>query len=282
MGDAAPVVELLKTDDRVVAGKIIGELIERNAERRAEQDESFKACVNIIEENYADENLLLVKPPRVHEGVAGIVAGKIKEAYGRPAAVLSESEEDGERVLKGSARSVAGVDVTALLRSHADLFVRYGGHAMAAGFTMRPENEDALRGFLRADTEALLARDPGLFSRSPEADADILPGEASLELARLLEKFEPTGEGNPKPVLRLAAQTPEGVRRMGADGRHLKFFAGGLECVLFARGDEPADLPPGDGPLDLYGSLGVNGWNGRESVQFMIRQAVCSKSQTQR
>jgi single-stranded-DNA-specific exonuclease len=278
MGDAAPVVDLFKTDDRETAAGIIGDLIERNAERRAEQDVSFRACVEIIEEKYASECVMLVKPLRVHEGVAGIVAGKIKEKYNRPAIVLSESEEDGERVLKGSARSVAGVDITSLLRGHAELFIRYGGHAKAAGFTLRSENEDALREALRADVGALLARDPSLFSPSREVDADILPEEASLNLARMLEKFEPTGEGNPKPVLRLTSRTPKSVRRMGPEGRHLKFSVDGLDCVLFARGDESADLPPGGGSLDFYGSLDVNRWNGRESVQFIVRQAVCSES----
>jgi single-stranded-DNA-specific exonuclease len=276
MGDASLALKLMKAKDEMSADGIIAKLIDSNTERRAVQDGSFESCVGMIEENYPEEHFLLVKPPHIHEGVAGIVAGKIKERYYRPAAVLSETEENGERVLKGSARSVAGVDVTALLRDHEELLVKYGGHALAAGFTLRPENEDSLREALCADVGALAAQNPDLFSPAMEADSDILPDEATVELALLLEKFEPTGEGNPRPVFRLPHLTPEGIRRRGTEGQHMKFSAGRLECVMFARGEGAAELPPGGGPFDFYGSLELNRWNGRENVQFIVRRAVCS------
>jgi single-stranded-DNA-specific exonuclease len=274
MGDASLALDLLKAKDRASAEKIITELIGSNAERRAEQDGSFESCAALIDENYQEEPFLLVKPPRIHEGVAGIVAGKIRERYCRPAAVLSETEENGESVLKGSARSIPGIDVTSLLRNHEELLVKYGGHAMAAGFVLRPENEEALREALRAEVNALAALNPDIFSPSMEADSDLLPEEATVELALLLEKFEPTGEGNLRPVFRISGLTPEGVRRMGSEGRHMKFSAGGIECVLFARGPAPANLPSG-GPFDLYGSLEVNRWNDRERVQFIVSRVVC-------
>jgi single-stranded-DNA-specific exonuclease len=277
MGDAALAVDLFRTDDRAAAKEVIAELVERNAERRREQDETFRACVEIIDGEYPDANFLFVRPSRAHEGVAGIVAGNIKERYYRPVAVLAETEEGGERVLRGSARSVAGLDITALIRAHAGLLVRYGGHAMAAGFTLRPENEEALREALEADVKALASDDPGLFSPPPVCDAEILPEEASLELARMLEDFEPTGVGNPRPVLLVRDRTPGNVRRMGAENQHLRFTADGLDCVLFARGGGTADLPEGPGPFDLYGSLEVNRWKERENVRFIVRQVVQSR-----
>lgn len=277
MGDAAPVVTLLKTEDRAEAQAIIAELIERNARRRGEQEDAVAACMEIIDAEYPGDDFLLVRPPRVHEGVAGIVAGRIKEKYGRPVVVLSESREGEEFMLKGSARSVPGVDIIALIRRHAELFTRFGGHAMAAGFTMPPGNEEALREAVGADIAGLVREHPGLFSPEADFDADVLPEEASIDLARMLEKFEPTGSGNHKPVLRVSAQTPDKVRRMGADGQHMRFTAGGLECVIFARGAEPAGLPGGGGPYDLYGSLEVNSWNDRESAQFLVKEAICSK-----
>jgi hypothetical protein len=89
-----------------------------------------------------------------------------------------------------------------------------------------------------------------------------------------LEKFEPTGAGNPKPTLCIKGQPPEGLRRMGADNRQLKFLLGGVECVMFARGDEPAELPGGGGSVDVYGSLDINRWNGRERVQMIVRHVI--------
>ncbi|MDR3224828.1 MAG: single-stranded-DNA-specific exonuclease RecJ [Clostridiales Family XIII bacterium] len=275
MGDAAQAVELLKTEDAREAERIIADLISRNTERRKEQEEAVKACEQIIEERYKGDDFLLVKPPRVHEGVSGIVAGKIKEKYGRPAAVLAPVTDGGEALLKGSARSIAGIDIISLMRAHGDLFLRLGGHAMAAGFTIKAENEDALREEIGSEVKALSVENLELLSPPPSADAEILPEEASLELAAALEKFEPTGAGNPKPVLCIKGQTPENLRRLGQDGQHLKFSVGRLECILFAKGDEPAALPAGDGPFDLYGSLGVNRWNGRENAQFIIKGMAC-------
>ncbi|MDR1042502.1 MAG: single-stranded-DNA-specific exonuclease RecJ [Clostridiales Family XIII bacterium] len=277
LGDAAPVVRLLKTEDREEARAIIAELVERNALRRREQEDAVAACMEIIDAEYPGDDFLLVKPPHIHEGVAGIVAGKVKEKYGRPVAVLSQTGEGEELLLKGSARSVPGVDVISLIRRHEELFTRFGGHAMAAGFTLRPEHEEALREAISADIGELLRERPDLFSPETDVDADILPEEASIELAHMLDRFEPAGADNPRPVLRLRAQTPEGIRRMGAEQQHMKFTAGGLACVLFARGGESAGLP-GDGQFDLYGSLGVNSWNERETVQFIVREAICSKS----
>jgi single-stranded-DNA-specific exonuclease len=291
MGDPSIAVELFKTDDQARARAIVDELASRNAERRREQDEAVKACEHIIESNHADDCFLLVKPPYVHEGVSGIVAGRIKEKYGRPAAVLAEvgsadsgeagggadNSEAGGGALKGSARSVAGVDIISILRAHGELFTKLGGHAMAAGFTLPAGNEDILREALCADVKVLAGENPELLSPLPSADADILPGEANLELAAALEKFEPTGTGNHKPTLCLRGQLPERVRRMGTDGRHIKFIVNHLECVLFAKGDKPAEFPEGQARLDLYGSLEVNRWNGRESVQFIVRSVVAGE-----
>jgi single-stranded-DNA-specific exonuclease len=276
MRDASLAVSLFKSDDREEVKSVVEELIAMNTARRSEQEESFKACVGIIEEKYRGAHFICVKPPRAHEGVAGIIAGNIKGKYYRPTAVLAETEEGGERVLRGSARSIADLDITALIRAHENLLVKYGGHAMAAGFTLRTGDEETLREALEEDVRALAADDPGLFSPPCPYDSEIQPEEASMELARMLEGFEPTGEGNPRPSLRLRGQIPEGVRRMGAEGRHMKFTVGGLDCVLFARGGVQADIPMGNGPIDIYGSLEVNRWNGRETVQFLVRQAICS------
>jgi single-stranded-DNA-specific exonuclease len=271
MGDAARAAELLKTEDRAAAAQAVADLVAANTERRREQDEAYAACCDIIDAGQAGDGFLLVRPPRVHEGVSGIVAGKLREKYGRPAAVLAEVTDEGTAMLKGSARSIPGVDVISLLRSHAELFTRLGGHAMAAGFTIPIENETALRDAASADVAALAVADPNLLSPLPSFDLDIVPAEATLELAADLGGFEPTGTGNPRPSFRISGVAPDGIRRLGADGRHLKFQADGLEYVYFVRADEVAELPAGGGPYDVFGSLDVNSWNGRDSVQFKVR-----------
>jgi single-stranded-DNA-specific exonuclease len=264
----------LLTDDEARMDAIIEELLSRNAARRGVQEEAVEACTRIVRERYPDGYFLLVRPPGVHEGVSGIVAGKIRETFARPVAVLADTRtEAGEPALKGSARSVEGVDIIGLLRRYQDLFLKLGGHAMAAGFTMRVEDEETLRRALDADVKAFAEQDPTLFLDKRRVDRELDPIEATLELAKALACFEPTGTGNPQPLLRVADVTPSDVRRMGADGRHLRFFADGLPCVMFGRGEE-ALLP--DGPVTLLGRLEANVWNGRERMQFIVHSAFLS------
>jgi single-stranded-DNA-specific exonuclease len=198
--------------------------------------------------------------------------------YGRPTAVLAASELEygvGEPLLKASARSVAGIDMISLLRRHEEMFVMLGGLAMAACFSIRASDEDKLRAALESDVKSIAEEHPEIFSPEPYFDMGILPGEATLELAEALEAFEPTGTGNPKPVMRLSGVSPGNIKRMGADKRHLKFNAEGLECVMFARGDTPAELPADSDALTVYGYLGLNRWNGHESVQLIVREISC-------
>jgi single-stranded-DNA-specific exonuclease len=271
MGDADCVVELFLTDDEARMDAIIEDLLTRNLERRSVQDAACEACMNIVRERYPDGYFLLVRPPEVHEGVSGIVAGKLREAFSRPVAVLSDTQtETGESALKGSARSVDGVDIIGLLRRYQNLFLKLGGHAMAAGFTMRAEDEDTLRLALDADVKAFVEQDPTLFSDKRCVDWDLSPEDATLELAKALVCFEPTGTGNPQPLMRMEGVTPSDVRRIGPDGRHLKFSVDGLQCVMFGRGSE-ALLP--EGPATLLGQLDVNVWNGNEKAQFIVRSA---------
>jgi single-stranded-DNA-specific exonuclease len=171
------------------------------------------------------------------------------------------------------------VDIISLIRRHDELFTRFGGHAMAAGFTLAPGNEEALRWAMGSDIKELLRENPDLFTPVTETDADILPEEASLELAHMIGMFEPTGFGNPRPLLRLTARTPEGIRRMGTEGQHIKFTVDGLECVMFARGGEAAKIPEGDGPFDIYGSLDVNRWRDRENVQLIVKEVICQTAE---
>ncbi|MDR2487457.1 MAG: single-stranded-DNA-specific exonuclease RecJ, partial [Clostridiales Family XIII bacterium] len=288
MGDAGTAIELFLTDDEARMDEIIAELVSRNVERRRVQDEAFAACATLAEGRFAGDSFLLVRPPEVHEGVAGIVAGKLKDAYGLPAAVLSETRtEDGKTALKGSARSVEGFDLISALRRHAALFWKLGGHAMAAGFTLPEAGEDALRAALNDEVRTAAEVDPGILQSGLRPDMRVLPEEATLDTALMLERFEPCGTENRTPILALDGVLVREVRRMGADGKHLRFSAtlakasdpldsrdqSGVSCVMFAKGNKAADLPQGSHPITLIGTLEVNRWHGRESAQFIVREA---------
>jgi single-stranded-DNA-specific exonuclease len=204
--------------------------------------------------------------------VAGIVAGRVKDRYGLPTAILSESDADGKPLLKGSVRSVSGVDVITMLKKHGELFLKLGGHAMAAGFTMPAEQEETLKALLNADMEILLAENPQLLDRKPAVATEAAAAELTLDLAECVRKFEPTGAGNPKPLFRLSGASAANVKRMGSEGQHMRFVAGGIPCVLFGASDEYADRITDGTPVSLVGAVEVNSWNGTDSVQFLIRE----------
>ncbi|MDR0357378.1 MAG: DHH family phosphoesterase, partial [Clostridiales Family XIII bacterium] len=282
MADASPAAELFLAEDEAKADEIIEELIQYNAERRELQERLTEQCAELAKERYAEDRILLLRPSGSHEGVSGIVAGRVKDKYGLPAIVLSEtsSEEGGsgsnsraQKLLKGSARSVPGADIIAMLRRHAHMFLKLGGHAMAAGFTMIEDNEDLLRELLNEDMAELLDAFPDLLDGKARIDAEVSAQELTLELAERLRMFEPTGMGNPRPLLRLSNVPVKNVKRMGAGGRHMRFTADGVPCVLFGAAEEYAEIIAEGEELSLTGVLDVNSWNGRESAQFIVRDA---------
>ncbi|MDR2611214.1 MAG: single-stranded-DNA-specific exonuclease RecJ [Clostridiales Family XIII bacterium] len=280
MEDAEPVVKLFVSEDAEERAGIISGLVRNNVERRAVQDKAFEDCVKIVDGRDKGELFLLIRPERVHEGIAGIVAGKLKDAYHRPCAVLSEEHKehkgDGSfcAMLKGSARSIAGVDIIGMLRSHAELFVKLGGHAMAAGFTLPEANEQTLRDALNADMDELVSGNPALLRPSVRIDAEISASEATIELAAAIDAFEPTGEGNPRPRIGVKDAQVADVRRIGEDGAHISFTADGLKCVFFRVPDEAGARISDGARLSLAGRLNLNTWNGVTTAQLIVDSVV--------
>jgi len=214
------------------------------------------------------QGFLLLRPTSSHEGVAGIVAGKVREATGKPCAVLTESQDDKE-LLKGSARSVGRLDVTALLRGHGDLFERLGGHAAAAGFTINEKNLEPLRKALAEDMTKLLEKDPDLLIEKNAAELEIEVSDVTFELIEAIESLSPFGSGNPRPLLSfcVGADKISGIRTMGQDGKHLRFFADGIQCVFFGGADT---VFPDEGEVRLSGCPEINEWNGNRNIQFAV------------
>jgi len=265
LGTASEAIEFFITDD----GNRIKEIAERmdrlNSERRLIQDMCFRECMDLVE---SGAGFLLLKPACSHEGVAGIVAGKVREATGKPCAVLTETQED-KGSLKGSVRSRGRLDVISLLRKHGGLFERLGGHAAAAGFTIKEKNLELLREALTADIAHMLEDDPDLLTERKDVELEVGAGDVTEELAEAIEKLAPFGEGNPRPVLALnmPAESISGLRSMGQDGKHLRFTAGGIMCVFFGGAGTAI---PGTGTIRIAGCPEMNEWNGNRNIQFAV------------
>jgi single-stranded-DNA-specific exonuclease len=139
---------------------------------------------------------------------------------------------------------------------------------------MPAQNEDALRTLLNKDMNALLDMTPELLEPCVTVDAETDAADMTLELAERITRFEPTGQGNPKPQFRLSRIAVDHVKRMGDRGQHLRFTASGVPCVLFGKADAYADIITNGKALTLIGVLEINSWNGRDSVQLIVRDAV--------
>ncbi len=277
MSDANAVVRMLTTEDNGEINSIVDSLIEHNRERRSIQEKCFDECTNMIEDKYIDSPFLMVKPPSIHEGIAGIVAGKIKELYNKPAIVLSESrDEKGNILLKGSGRSIQKIDLIKMLRAHEELFEKLGGHSMAAGFTLSSENEDALRQFLIKDMEGEIKRDPDLFIKKITPDCKALKNDIDMDLAADLMLLAPFGIDNPKPVIELDDVEIKNIKYMGNENQHVKFSSGQFDCILFGSAQDNRHLLTEGKKVTLYGNPDINIWNGKESIQFLIK-AITSR-----
>lgn len=269
LGDASLGVEMLLSDDDDDIERLCTKLMENNKRRRELQREAYENCIGTAERELERGDFIMIEAESAHEGILGIVAGNLKERFNRPVVIVSPS--DGQ--LKGTGRSIDGIDLYALLNKHADCFVKFGGHRTACGFTMKPEVLEHLRITLNEDVAELLADNDELFDRKVDTDMDIAVPDISLDLAKGIELFAPFGEGNPEPVFRLdRAQVVDW--RFLSDNKHARFSVmqrgSAVQCILFNKAMDVYGLVTANRPLDIYGVIDVNRWKDRENVQVRV------------
>lgn len=186
-------LELLLERDEVKASALAGELVELNESRKyMTQQETQKALEQIEKEGREKDKVLVVYLPECHESLAGIIAGRIREAYQRPVFVLTKGEEG----VKGSGRSIEAYSMFDKMTEVAELFTKYGGHPMAAGLSMREEDIDKLREQLNQKAE-LSEEDMVEVVR---LDAVLPMSYFTVDTIRQLRVLEPCGKSNTRPV----------------------------------------------------------------------------------
>jgi single-stranded-DNA-specific exonuclease len=200
-----------------------------------------------------------------HIGVVGIVASRVLQEFYRPTIILG-----GDAGLwRGSGRSVAGFDLAAALRECGDLLVKHGGHAMAAGLTIAPEQVDSFR--RRLNELARRSLKPEDLQPPLRLDAEVGLGEITLDSLAELERLKPTGQGN--PALQFCARSlahKKPLQRIGANKQHVKLWVtdGAVthEAVWWNAGNGPLPV----GKFDLAFAPSVNEFNGRTTVQLKV------------
>ena len=265
MGQADLAAELLLTRDPGRAAALAQELCALNRERQTIECEIFQECVQRLERR-PQSGVILLADEHWHQGVVGIVASRLTEKYSCPAFMVCLDQGMG----KGSCRSWGGVNLFHLLTQCQDLLEGFGGHAMAAGFTVREENIPALERRLRQLVLEERAGEelPSLL----EIDAAVLPQELTVEAVEALDALEPCGAGNPRPVLVLTGAHVISAAQVGR-GRHLKLRLEGrgvpLDAIFFSVDGSELGLTPGC-RVDVAFYPQINDFRGVRSVQLQV------------
>lgn len=271
--DARIGVELLTTRDEKQIADHVAVLIQNNRERKRVQEEAFQKCKEIIAAEHFRDLFYIISPKDIHEGIAGIVAGKIKDEYGRPAIIVTES---GEGCLKGTGRSINGLNLYDMLKKHDELFMKFGGHSAACGFLMKAEHLNDLRMRLNQEIGVLYGENANLFNSSLPIDLIVKEGDIDINLAMELEKLAPFGCQNERPLLQIKGVQPTSVNFIGGDKQHVRFYGlgtggSGVACILFQKAQEYREHLIKGERLDLAGYPDINVWNGESKIQFVLR-----------
>jgi single-stranded-DNA-specific exonuclease len=280
VADAGLGLRLLLTEDAEEAREIAEILDSVNRQRQQIElgvmDEAMRLAEAQVAAGYA---VLLVGGTGWHAGVVGIVAGRLKEKFNRPACVLAIAEGRAT----GSGRSVAGLDLGAavLAARQSGLLERGGGHAMAAGFALPEAGVAALHDFLN---ERLAAASAMPSAAALAVDGVLTVRGATVSVAEHLARLAPFGQGNDEPLLVVRHARVSRAERVGKDGATVRAFlegedGGRLKAVMFrAKTGAVAEalLDPGRRPLHLAGYLRAEEWNGTVSASFMVQDAAYS------
>ena len=268
MGCAQIAAELLLTGDSARGEELAKLLCERNRERQAIEAEIFAQSVAIAEAAPPEERRALVLAgPGWHQGVVGIVASRMAEKYACPTFMICLQDGHG----KGSCRSFGGFNLFTALEACQDLLEGFGGHALAAGFTIAEENIPAFRARLNQLVTAETGGEDMVATL--EVDAEITESELlTLDQVEALDLLEPYGAGNPRPVFSLTGCTVVTLAEVGG-GRHLKLRlnCGGrnFDAIFFGVTAVECGVNPGD-RVEVAFSPHINEYRGWRSVQLQI------------
>lgn len=276
LDSAAPALELLLTDNPLIANDLAHKLHQMNQDRIDIQNAIMVAAGDMAQKCCdAGRCSLFICGDNWHGGVMGIIAGRLKDKYNLPSCVATRS--DG--VINGSGRSIPGVDLGHIIHDAlaAGIVSEGGGHAAAAGFSLSAENEEKFCEFLE---QAVHTQLNGVMPhREIVADAEMDAGGATLKLVNKLNALAPFGQGNPEPTLILNGATLRFATTMGG-GAHLRgSVATSAGSQLAFVGFNLVGTPVGDFLLDdanantkimLLGKLKENEYNGHISAQFFL------------
>ena len=268
MGAADLAADLLETDDPARAEEMARQLCDLNRERQAVEQAICADAIHQIDKlRSEDRNALVLSSENWHQGVVGIVASRLSEKYSCPSFMIHLKDGTG----KGSCRSYGGFNLFAALESCADLLDGFGGHELAAGFTIPEENIGAFRTRMNRYVRSVSGGEPPVSSL--EIDAPITcPADVTLSEVEHLSQLEPYGAGNPRPTFALLGATVDAIQSVG-QGKHLKLRLSKGTCrfdaIFFSVTAEECGIAAGM-RVDAAFYLQANTFRGNTTLQLQL------------
>jgi len=267
MGAPERAVRLLISGYEEEAEVLSEEICADNEERRRVEAEIAEAAFADIEaKGYMKDRVVVVDGENWHHGVIGIVASRVTERCGKPCMIISR----GETEAKGSGRSIEGFSLFEAICTCGDLLIKFGGHPMAAGITLKPENIEAFR---KRINQYAAEHFPQMPTQTVTLDCKLNPAALSVSMAQSLTQLEPFGNGNPQPVFGLFNMELSNVTPVGGGG-HLRLTLEKNGAVITAMrfNTKPEELPYHIGDkIDLAVQLEAREFRGQPSLTVIVR-----------
>lgn len=267
MGAPERAVRLLISGYEEEAEVLSEEICADNEERRRVEAEIAEAAFADIEaKGYTKDRVVVVDGENWHHGVIGIVASRVTERCGKPCMIISR----GETEAKGSGRSIEGFSLFEAICACGDLLIKFGGHPMAAGITLKPENIEAFR---KRINQYAAEHFPQMPTQTVTLDCKLNPAALSVSMAQSLTQLEPFGNGNPQPVFGLFNMELSNVTPVGGGG-HLRLTLEKNGAVITAMrfNTKPEELPYHIGDkIDLAVQLEAREFRGQPSLTVIVR-----------
>lgn len=266
---AARSLQLFQEENPEEAARLAGELVSLNASRKALTEEGAKEAIEQIEaSNLKEDRVLVVYLPQCHESLAGIIAGRVRERYHKPAFVLTRAAEEA----KGSGRSIETYSMFDELIKCADLLIQFGGHPMAAGLSIKEENIPVLRERLNSQCTLTEAD----FCQKIVVDVAMPVSYISKRLVEQLAVLEPFGKGNTKPLFgqtKLAVLQPRifGKNRNVVKMQLMDASGARINGVYFGEAEKFVEYVTAKKSVSITYYPEINRYQGRETLQVIVQ-----------
>lgn len=264
--DAELPIELLRNEDWGACRSMARRINEMNEQRQNIERAIAEKAEEMVQDGLAGEHGLVLYQPEWHAGVVGIVASRLARKFNRPAIVFGQ---DNEGALKGSGRSIQGIDLVEVLKAAATHLDQWGGHPMAVGLSIQPAVIKRFREDFNSALQQLFPE--GVPNKSLRIDLPIRTRSLTTALLQDLDRMAPFGQGNPEPVFAIKVPALTGLSSMGKN--HLRcrvalpHESAPVDLVAWNAADHP---PPENTPLELAVRFGWNLWRGSRSPRLTL------------